>query len=522
MALPAKPPLASSYAANVVLVILTLFPGLINTSAIALAAPVIGGDLGVAANVAAALPLLSDAALAFGCVLGAELARRCARRVVYFWLIAVSLATSLASAIAPTFAVLLVAHVVHGLVAGMLFIVILPPLLTSFGGAKLRATATVMVPALFGAATLGPLLGGLVAAPGAWRSIFAAEVVVAAIAYGLAPFVLERGAAPAAEDPIDWFALIFAALGSSFVYVGVGALAGSDWRNPAATGPVAIGLLLYAALVAGEAVKRRPLAPVRELATSVALIGTIATVIGSATFAALTQGFALTLLRVDGLTPRATGLAFWPEFLAALASGLLFGRLVMTRWVVLCGAAGLVCIAVAAAIARALAAVTPGEVGWLCAIAGFGAGLSVSPGLFLIALSFERQLVGRAVALLNLFRLTGGFISAPGVEHTIGSRAAAHLRALDPTVAATKADLAVRAFATGAHPPPAPIAEDLLRRALSLGIADAYWIIVALALAGTTAIVGLIAAAHVPLRAPDLARFDAGKPALDAGAASDP
>ncbi|HEY4439028.1 MAG TPA: MFS transporter, partial [Candidatus Elarobacter sp.] len=293
MALPAKPPLASSYTANVVLVILTLFPGLINTSAIALAAPVIGADLGVPANLAAALPLMSDAALAFGCVLGAEIARRISRRVAYFWLIAISLVTSLASAAAPSFTVLVAAHVVHGLVAGMLFIVILPPLLTAFGGAKLSATASVMVPALFGAATLGPPLGGLVAAPHLWRAIFAAEVVVAAIAYLMAPFVLERSDPPAAADPIDWYALILAAAGSSFVYVGVGMLAGSDWHNPVAIGSVAAGLACYAALIAGEAVKRKPLAPVRELAASVALVGAIATVVGSAAFSALVQGLQL-------------------------------------------------------------------------------------------------------------------------------------------------------------------------------------------------------------------------------------
>ena len=71
-----EPRLATSYGANVALVVLTLFPGLINTSAIALAAAVIGPDLGVAPDVAASLPLISDAALAFGCILAAELVRR--------------------------------------------------------------------------------------------------------------------------------------------------------------------------------------------------------------------------------------------------------------------------------------------------------------------------------------------------------------------------------------------------------------------------------------------------------------
>src|ERR1700680_3326374 len=103
MAHSREPRWAKSYPANVVLVVLTVFPGLINTSAIALAAPVIGRDLGVAADAATAIPLISDAALAFGCVLGAELTRRVESRTLYFWLLGGSLASSLASALAPSF-----------------------------------------------------------------------------------------------------------------------------------------------------------------------------------------------------------------------------------------------------------------------------------------------------------------------------------------------------------------------------------------------------------------------------------
>lgn len=512
-----EPRLAKSYPANVVLVVLTLFPGLINTSAIALAAPVIGRDLNVAPDVAASIPLISDAALAFGCILAAELTRRVESRTLFFWLLTVSVATSLASAFAPAFPVLLTAHVVHGLVAGMLFVVVLPPLLTNFKSDKLSATASVIVPCLFGAATLGPVIGGLVAAPGTWRSIFGVEVIVALVAMVLARSVLAKRDPQGADQPIDWFALIASALGSVLVYVGIGGLAGNDWRDPFASIPLVGGLVVYAALIVGEAHKEHPLVPVRKLATSLALIGTIATVIGSSTFSALTQSFQLTLLRIDELDPRGTGFAFWPEFLTAVAAGYVFGKLVTTKWVAVSGTAGLVCIAVAAALARANSPVDAHSVGWLCLIAGFGAGLSVSPGLFLVALSFERALLGRAIALLNLFRLTGGFISAPGVEHTIGSRATTHLRALDPALDPQVADRVVRAFVTGRTMPRAESLEPL-KQALAYGVDQAYTIVLVLAIAGIVAIAVLLLAGHVKMRAPDLKRFDEGQPALDAPA----
>jgi MFS family permease len=513
----AEPKLAKSYAANVALVVLTLFPGLINTSAIALAAAVIGPDLGVAPDAAASLPLISDAALAFGCILAAELIRRFENRTLYFWLLGVSLATSLASALAPSFPVLLAAHVLHGLVAGMLFVVVLPPLVIGFGSKKLNASASVLVPALFGAATLGPLVGGLVASSGLWRSIFAVEVVVALVALVLAPNVLAKREPQGGDAPVDWFALIASGAGSLLIYAGAGALAGHDWTYPLALGPAAAGIVVYVALILGEARMREPLIPVRKLATSLALVGTIATVIGSATFSALTQSFSLTLLRVDGLDPRAAGFAFWPEFLTAVASGYAFGRLVTTKWVVLTGAAGLACIALAAASARAVAPVAPASVGWLCLLAGFGAGLSVSPGLFVVVLSFEGALAARAIALLNLFRLTGGFISAPGVEHTIGSRAQGHLHALDASLSAHLDQDAVRAFITG-RPVPLAAPAASLKSALAAGIGDAYAIVLMVALAGIAAIAALLLATHVRLRAPDLQKFDDGKPALDAPA----
>lgn len=511
---PSKPDLASSYSANVVLVVLTLFPGLINTSAVALASPVIGRDLGVGPNVAASIPLISDAALAFGCVLAAELTRRIEGRTLYFWLIGVSALSSLASALAPSYGVLLAAHVVHGLVAGMLFVTVLPPLLTNFKSDKLGATASVMVPCLFGAATLGPVTGGLVSEPQLWRLMFGGEVFIAIAAMVLARRTLARRDPQGSDQPVDWYALIAAFLGSALVYAGIAGFAGNSLRNPLVSIPLIAGLLIYAALIVGEARKEHPLVPVRKLATSLALVGTVATVIGSMTFNALSQSFQLSLLRIDGLDQRATGLAFWPEFLAAIAAGYLFGRIVTTKYVVLSGAAGLVFIAIASVLARTLAPVDGLTTGVLCVIGGFGAGLSVSPGLFLVALSFERAMLGPAIALLNLFRLTGGFISAPGVEHTIGSSASSQLTTLAPAMDAPTAERVMRAFVTG-QDLPAGQALGPLRQALTSGIDEAYSIVLTLAVLGIIAIAILLLAGHVPLREPDLEQFDAGEPALE-------
>ena len=141
-------------------------------------------------------------------------------------------------------------------------------------------------------------------------------------------------------------------------------------------------------------------------------------------------------------------------------------------------------------MARAGAPVDAASVAWLCLIGGFGAGLSVSPGLFVVTLSFERALV-------------------------IGTQAASPLRAIEPAVEPGLADRIVRAFLTGANVPPgAP--PSAVRRALALGIDDAYLVVLALSLTGIAAIAALLIATQVKLRAPDLAKFDRGEPALEA------
>ena len=67
----------------------------------------------------------------------------------------------------------------------------------------------------------------------------------------------------------------------------------------------------------------------------------------------------------------------------------------------------------------------------------------------------------------------------------------------------------MRAFVTGrAMPSAEPI--DLLKQTLVAGIDEAYTIVVILALAGALAIAIILLALHVPLRAPDLQKFDEG------------
>ncbi|HXF34649.1 MAG TPA: hypothetical protein VN603_08760, partial [Candidatus Acidoferrales bacterium] len=69
-------PLRRYYPAHILLVVCSLFPGLINTVAFAMIAPHVASDLGGSQALLAAVPLAADAALAFGSILSAEVSRR--------------------------------------------------------------------------------------------------------------------------------------------------------------------------------------------------------------------------------------------------------------------------------------------------------------------------------------------------------------------------------------------------------------------------------------------------------------
>ncbi|MGD0476042.1 MAG: MFS transporter [Candidatus Velthaea sp.] len=506
-----NPPLQHTYAANVALVVLALFPGLINTSAIGLLSPVIGGDLGVTPDAVGRLPLFNDAALAFGALLAADVVRFVDGRRYFYLLLCVSLVTSLVSALATNFTVLVVTHIVHGLAAGNLFIVMLPPLVTGFGGKRLGSSAAVLVPSLFGAAALGPVVGAFVAAPHAWRAIFAAEVVVSLVTMGLAVATLaERPASDPLARP-DWFAHIVSGCAAIAIFIGAGGLAGHDWNDLAATIPVALGVVLFVALIVGENFLPHALVPVRGLSTSLALVGIIATMTGSACFAALTQSFILILERLAGLSVRATGLATWPEFIAALIAGLVFGRLVTTKWIAVVGISGLAILAVTLALTIVRSPPSALDVTALSFLAGLGSGAAVTPGLLLVALTYPRAQVGRAIAMLNLLRLTGTYITGPLAEHGIGSQTRNHFAA--SRAARGAVDGPVREFVVYGHVAPG-VDLHALQAALAAGIRDIMAGVLVLACMGLALIAVLLVRLHRPLISPDLAAFDRGQPAL--------
>jgi MFS family permease len=490
-----QPPLEKTYAANVIVVLLALFPGLINTAAFGIAGPAIASALRATPEAVAVLPLFSDAMLAFGCILAAEVARRVDGRVTFWWLMALSVVASAASAAAPNLPVLLAAQVAHGLAGGMLFINVLPPLLLNFGSKRITETSTVLVPALFGAATLGPIAGALVP----WRDLFAIETAMGVAAIGLAIFTFGKRDPTAPETPIDWFALVVAAIGTLVTSAGFGQLAQRPLSSPLAWAPIVAGMALLVWLLIGEYRKNDALVPIKPLLSSLAVIGAITTIAGSMCYTGTQAASLVTLERADGLTVSEAGRIVWPAAVAALAAGFIYGRVVATKWVPVIGIFGLALFAAGAAAAHLRDPLTPLDASALSFVFALAAGLSVTPGLFLVALAFERSIVARAIALLELLRLNAGFVSQPAVEHAIGSFAGGS-QAMRGVVSGTRQAGALKPLVASSLPP---------------AIGDVFTALVVLALVAIALTLVVFVHARVQLRTPDLAKFDAGKAALE-------
>jgi len=204
------------------------------------------------------------------------------------------------------------------------------------------------------------------------------------------------------------------ALGAGLTFAGVGELSMYPWTSLGVWLPTALGLLTIVVLLVMEYYVKDPLMPVKLLVSTFPLIGIVSAVISGLVFTGLTELFLVYVQKVDGYTPLLTGLVYWPALVTAVAASLLFGRLFNTRYVLVLPLSGMTALLAVAWIMTTLTShAGRGELFWIAFLLGAGAGLTVSPGLFIAALSVSPKLVGRAFSVVETLRLAGAYALAP-------------------------------------------------------------------------------------------------------------
>jgi MFS family permease len=145
--------------------------------------------------------------------------------------------------------------------------------------------------------------------------------------------------------------------------------------------------------------------------------------LAGAVFVTVLELLQTSLQKVGGHGPVGVALVFWPMPAGLLVAAVLFGAVFRTRYLPVLVNAGLTCLVVATVLLLVSGSAQPGP-GVLTTtfLLGFGAGATVSPGLFLAAMGVPSQLLGRAFALVELLRSAAAFAVGPVVLAIAESR----------------------------------------------------------------------------------------------------
>ena len=402
-------PLAGSYAAAVALVICALVPFLMLTAAVLPLLPLLSKSLGLSKSALDVTAGLSDAGYAFGTVLAVQFAVHLPRRRMLLGYVITFVVAAVLAAWAPSGAVFAAAFVIEGLCTSLMLIAAVPPLVIGWPTAKMPWTASIMNLCVFGAVAVGPTIGGLQAATGTWRPLFwvVAGVGVVALAFVLLTFEDEPPADRSA--PWDFVALGLAGFGCAAAFFGAAQLEASG-PGPASLTPLLVGIAMICALVVHQYHSRHPLMPVRQIATTLPVVGLVIVMFASSAAFGLME---LVLTSLQGGSPARIALEFLPEFGAAVVTAALFGALFRTRFTPVLAVCGLVVLTAAAALLTGLATGGGALVAVGSALIGFGVGASVSPALFIVGFSLRSAQIQRVFALVELLRGVTAFLIAP-------------------------------------------------------------------------------------------------------------
>lgn len=407
--------LAGRYGASAALMLAALVPNLLLTTATGLMQPAIAASLHASRTDLGIVEGLSNAAYAFGAVVAADLAQRLPQRRLMLVYESAFVIGTLVAATASAWPVFGAGRILEGLATGFMLIGALPPLITSYPARKLPVTAALVNVGLFGAITIGPLLGGVAAAPSAWRWLLAGLGAVGVAGLALA-WTAIGDVEPAQPDlPIDAPVFPLALAGGALPLFGASWLTEKSFTSPFVWLPIVVGLGCLVTLIILEYRRRgEPLMPVRLIAHTLPVAGTLCAMVGGAVLVTLLGLIEVLLVEVRDLTPLHTGLLLWPQLGGMVVSATLFGFAFRTRYLALLPLSGMLMLLAAGAVLLTATSTDSELPVMLAALTlGLGAGATVSPGLFLAALAVPSNKVGRAFALVQLLRLEAGFIFAP-------------------------------------------------------------------------------------------------------------
>jgi hypothetical protein len=318
---------------------------------------------------------------------------------------------SVLSAWAPDAGVFIGAFITEGLCTSLMLIAAVPPLVTGWPPEKMPWTGSVMNLCIFGAVAIGPTVGGLQESTGSWRPLFWAVAGVGGLAL-LSSLLTYEDSPPADKSaPFDLVAIALAACGCGAAFFGAGLLEADHRPTAGSVVPLAAGIAMVVALVVYEYRLKRPLMPVRQLATTLPVCGILIAMCASSAAVGLME---LIFVALGKRTPPGhLALLFLPEFAAAAITAAIFGALFRSRFTPLLALFGMAMLSVGAALLTGIATGGDAAVAAGAGLIGLGVGSSVSPALFIAGFSLRSGQIQRVFALIELLRGVAAFLVAP-------------------------------------------------------------------------------------------------------------
>lgn len=406
--------LQGSYGLAVAIALLGLCPNIVITTAFLPVSTGAARDLHSSPLLLQIGEAMSNAGYAFGAVAAAQLAQRFVQRRLFLGYEAMFVVGSVLAASSPGIGLFFAGRVLQGVATGFMLVSALPPLVTRFGVGKLPGTVVIVNIGLFGATAVGPLVGGVAAQTGAWREMLGVAACLGLLGLLAAQLGYPHFAAPVSDLPVDASALILAAVATVLPFFATSVLAGTGFASPLFLVPFLLGLAALAALVVLEYRKHRPLMPVQALSTQLPVTGTVVAMVAGAVFVTVVELMQTFAAQVAKLSPVRAGTLFWAMPVGLLLAAALFGLLFRTSHVPVLVDVGLGALVVAALLLFA-SGLSGGSllVDFGTFLLGFGAGATVSPGLFLAAFGVPSEFLGRAFALVELLRSEAAYAVTP-------------------------------------------------------------------------------------------------------------
>lgn len=395
-------------------IVLAMLPGVLDQTILATALPTIASDLGGLADVSWVVTAYVVAAAA-GAPLWGKLGDRHGRKLVLEASLAIFLAASAVCGVAQGLWMLVVARTVQGAAAGGLMS-LAQAAVGDLVSPRERGRYQGYIMAVFAlAASLGPLLGGVLVDHASWRWVFYVNLPIGALALVGLHLRLPAVGVQAPRTRLDLPGAGLLAAGSSALMLAC--IWGGErygWGSPQIIALLALSGLLAAGLIARTRRVEDPIVPLSVIGNRPVALASAALFLVTATMFSITVFVPLFLQTTTGASPTQAGLLLIPMMVGITLSTTIAGRLIQRtgRYKVF----PLVGLALISAALLGLAALVehPSRVTTGIALTLFGLGFGMVGQVLIIAVqnSVEGRELGQAMAVTGFFRALGGAVGA--------------------------------------------------------------------------------------------------------------